>query len=248
MERNSNPRRAALALLSEAAILIVAYLAYEAVRLFVTPQSADAIGRALSLIHIEQRLGIFFEPHLQRFVVQHHMLVTLANWIYVWGYLPLIGATALYLFVRHRDSYSRYRNAFLLSGLIGLVIFATLPVAPPRMLPELGFIDTVQDGSALYRSFEGSHFVNQFAAVPSFHFGWSLLVGVAIYQTSRNVIARVASAVLPLLMLLAILLTANHYLIDAIVGGAVVLLALGAELLAERRFARRTSAPTIASH
>ena len=105
MESKLSPLRTVLALLSEAVILIVAYLAYEGVRLFVTPQPADAIGRAVSLIHIEQRMGIFFEPHLQRFVVHHEWLVTLANWVYVWGYLPLIGVTALYLYLRHRDSY-----------------------------------------------------------------------------------------------------------------------------------------------
>src|SRR6185295_7311038 len=104
----------------------------------VAPDSRAAVGRAINLIRLEQRLGIFFEPNLQRYVIDHHWLVTMFNWIYVWGYLPVIVAAALYLYARHRDFYTRYRNAFLLSGAIGLLIFATLPVAPPRMFPEFG--------------------------------------------------------------------------------------------------------------
>jgi hypothetical protein len=157
------------------------------------------------------------------------------NWIYVWGYLPVISAAAVYLYVLHRPSYTRYRNAFLLSGAIGLVIFATLPVAPPRMFPEFGFVDTVHANSSTYRSFQGSGLVNEFAAMPSFHFGWILLVGLAVIETSRSAMAKIAGVLMPVLMLLTILFTANHYLIDAAVGGAIVVLSLRVVLLLERR-------------
>jgi hypothetical protein len=229
-----NRTRAALRLLLEAGILIAAYLAYEAVRRLVAPNSHEAFGHAFNIIHFEQRLGIFFEPELQSWIVDHHWLVTLSNWIYVWGYLPVISATALYLYTRHHAFYTRYRNAFLLSGAVGLIIFATLPVAPPRMFPEFGFVDTVRTNSAIYSSLEGSDLVNEFAAVPSFHFGWILLVGMAIIQTTRNIFARIAGVLAPLLMLMAILLTANHYVIDAIIGGAIVLAAFATVRLCER--------------
>jgi hypothetical protein len=221
-------------LVFEALILVCAYLAYEAVRRFVAPDSGEAIGRALGLIRVEQELGIFFEPNLQRYVVGHESLVTLFNWIYVWGYLPVIGAAALYLYVMHHDFYTRYRNAFLLSGAIGLVIFATLPVAPPRMFPEFGFVDTVRANSRVYQSFEGTDLVNEFAAVPSFHFGWILLVGLAVIQTSSRLVLKIAGGMLPVLMLLSIIFTGNHYLIDAVAGGAIVLGALAAVRFAER--------------
>jgi hypothetical protein len=226
---------AAVRLFVEAAILVFAYLAYEAVRRLVAPDSQDAFGHATNIIRFEQELGIFFEPSLQRLIVDHHWLVTIFNWVYVWGYLPVISAAGLYLYARHRDFYTRYRNAFLLSGAAGLVIFATLPVAPPRMFPELGFVDTVRVHSTVYRSFEGSDLVNEFAAVPSFHFGWILLVGLALIQTNRNIVMRGAGVLLPLVMLAAILFTANHYVIDAVIGGAIVLAALGVVRLVERR-------------
>lgn len=217
-----------LRLLLEAVILVFAYLAYEAVRRLVAPNSHEAFGHAFNIIQFEQQLGIFFEPALQSYIVDHHWLVTLFNWVYVWGYLPVISASALYLYIAHHSFYTRYRNAFLLSGAVGLIIFATLPVAPPRMLPEFGFVDTVHLNSAVYQSFEGSELINEFAAVPSFHFGWILLVGMAVYQTTRNFALRAFAITMPILMLLAIIFTANHYVIDAVIGGAVVLLALGA--------------------
>ncbi len=225
--------RPPLRLLLETSIVVAAYLAYEAVRRLVAPDSADAFGHATSIIRIEQELGIFFEPSLQALIVDHHWLVTLFNWVYVWGYLPVIGVAALYLYIRHRNFYTRYRNAFLLSGAAGLAIFATLPVAPPRMFPEFGFVDTVHARSSLYRSLQGSDLVNEFAAVPSFHFGWILLVGIAIIQTNQNPLARAVGVTLPVMMLAAILFTANHYVIDAIIGGTLVLAALAAVRVAE---------------
>lgn len=214
--------------------MVLAYLAYEAVRRFVAPNSNDAFGHAANIIEFEQRLGAFVEPELQSLIVDHHWLVTLFNWVYVWGYLPVICAAALYLYVFHRGFYTRYRNAFLLSGAIGLVIFAFVPVAPPRMFPEFGFVDTVRDHSTVYQQFEGSDLINEFAAVPSFHFGWILLVGLALIQTSRSLALRVVAVLLPVAMLLAIVLTANHYWIDAAIGGAIVLGALGVVRMFER--------------
>lgn len=234
MIRDRGPRvRSGLRLLAEAGILVLAYLAYEVVRRLVAPDSHEAFGHAFGIIEFEQRLGIFFEPELQSYVIGHDWLVTLFNWVYVWGYLPVISAAGLYLYLRHHEFYTRYRNAFLLSGAIGLIIFATVPVAPPRMFPEFGFVDTVRTHSAVYQSFEGSDLVNEFAAVPSFHFGWILLVGIALYQTNHNLAVRTAAVTMPLLMLSAIIFTANHYVIDALIGGALVLAALVVVQVAE---------------
>jgi hypothetical protein len=210
----------------EATIVVLAYFAYETVRRLVAPDSNEAFAHAGSIIELERRLGIFYEPQLQALVIDHQWLVTLFNWVYVWGYLPVIIVAALYLYLRHHEFYTRYRNTFLLSGAVGLVIFAMLPVAPPRMFPEFGFVDTVRESSLVYAHLDKSEVLNEFAAVPSFHFGWILLVALAMYQTSRSVIARIACWALPAMMLLAIVFTANHYVIDAIIGGALVLAAL----------------------
>lgn len=218
----------------EAVVVVGAYLAYQAVRRLIQGSAATAFDRALDVIALERRLGLFWEASLQGAILQHHWLVSLFNWIYVWGYLPVIAAAALWLFVWHRHRYSRYRNAFLLSGACGLLFFALMPVAPPRMFPHLGFVDTVRLHSDIYRAFERPGFVNEFAAVPSFHFGWILLVGIALWTHGRWMPLRLAGVLLPLAMLAAIVLTANHYFLDAVVGGALTLGALGTVVWIER--------------
>ncbi|HXF52431.1 MAG TPA: phosphatase PAP2 family protein [Dehalococcoidia bacterium] len=218
----------------EALVVVGAYLAYQAVRRLIEGSAATAFDRALDVIALERRLGLFWEAPLQGAILQHHWLVSLFNWIYVWGYLPVIAAAALWLFVWHRQRYSRYRNAFLLSGACGLLFFALMPVAPPRMFPHLGFVDTVRLHSEVYRTFERPGFVNEFAAVPSFHFGWILLVGVALWAHGRWMPVRLAGVALPVAMLAAIVLTANHYFLDAAVGGALTLGALAVVVWVER--------------
>lgn len=218
----------------ETLVVVGAYLAYQAVRRLIQGSAATAFDRALDVIALERRLGLFWEASLQGAILQHHWLVSLFNWIYVWGYLPVIAAAALWLFVWHRQRYSRYRNAFLLSGACGLLFFALMPVAPPRMFPHLGFVDTVRLHSDVYRAFERPGFVNEFAAVPSFHFGWILLVGVALWAHGRWMPLRLAGVALPVAMLAAIVLTANHYFLDAAVGGALTLGALAVVVWVER--------------
>lgn len=231
-------QRIVIPLAFEAVIMVTAYLAYEAVRRLVVSEPVAAFAHASRIISIEQRLGIFLERDLQQLIIDHHWLVTLFNWIYVWGYLPAIVVAAIYLFLAHRHAYGRYRNAFLLSGAMGLAVFASLPVAPPRMFPELGFVDTVHLNSDFYRSVHSTGLVNEFAAVPSFHFGWTLLVGIALWQTARHAAIRAAAVLLPAAMLAAIVLTANHYVLDALAGALLVLCALAVIRWIESRWPR----------
>lgn len=219
-----------------------AYVAYQAVRVLVSSEPSEAFGNGFDVIAVEKRLGIFVEPSLQALVVEQGWLVTLLNWTYVWGYLPVIATAAIFLYFHDHAAYTRYRNAFLVSGAIGLAVFALLPVAPPRMFPEFGFVDTVHANSDVYRRFQGSGLVNEYAAVPSFHFGWILLIGIALVQTSRHALTRVLAVALPVAMLGAIIFTANHYIIDALAGGIVVLSALALVTVAERHAPRLASA------
>jgi len=240
-------QRVPVALAIEAAVVVAAYLAYESVRRAIAPHAGPAISHAVRLVEFERRAGFFWERTLQQAVVDYHLLVTLLNWVYVWGYLPVIGGVAIWLFVNHREVYSRYRNAFLLSGAAGLMVFAFFPVAPPRLLPDGGFVDTVRLYSRIYNGIEGSGYVNQFAAVPSFHFGWILLVAIAIWETTGNRLLRLAAAGMPVAMLASIVLTGNHYFFDALAGGALVLLALGVVISVERVTGRIRSRPPRAS-
>jgi hypothetical protein len=214
-------------LVREVVLVVFAYFAYFGVR-GMTEGSADrALDNAGRVETFERWLHLDWEPAWQRLIVDHHALVSLANWIYIWGHWPVIIVTAVWLFLRRPRTYYLFRNAFLISGAIGLIIFATFPVAPPR-LTDLNVIDTVTEYSRSYRVLQPPRFVNQYAAMPSLHFGWNLLVGIALASIARSWWLKAAALMIPAAMFLAVVLTANHYIIDAVAGASLSLAALGA--------------------
>jgi membrane-associated phospholipid phosphatase len=101
-------------------------------------------------------------------------------------------------------------------------------MAPPRFMVDWGFVDTVTLHSNSYRVMQPPSLVNQYAAMPSLHAGWDLLMGIAIVSSASRRAVRALGFVLPVLMYLAIVLTANHYFTDGIVGATVALIGLGA--------------------
>jgi hypothetical protein len=171
-------------------------------------------------MRLERRLGLDVELGLQHLVLHRHWIVTLANWVYIWGHWPVIGASLFWLHRRHRRQYLVLRNGLFISGAIGLVIFALYPVAPPRLAP-LPLVDTVTRFSTSYRVLQPSALVNKYAAMPSLHVGWNIIVGYMVARVAKPRAIRAASVVLPVLMCLAVVVTANHYVLDAIVGAIV---------------------------
>jgi hypothetical protein len=201
----------------------------------------EAVGRGVDIIELERSLGIFWEVELQSWILSYEWFVKFLNNFYLFGHLPVIGALAVWLYFWHRPQYLLMRNAFLLSGAIALIFYVNFPTAPPRLLPEhlgFGFVDTVVDQYEESRPLTPSWFVNEYAAFPSMHIGWNMLVGIAIWLASRNFFVRAFAVLMPLLMFVDIVLTANHYIIDAFAGAGVMLIglliAVGAKRLAMR--------------
>ncbi len=209
----------------EVGLVAAAYFAYHLVRSATKGEVASAIEHARLLESAERALGLFVEPALQAAVVSERWLVDIANWTYVWGHWPVIGGVAIWLYYSRPASYRLLRNAFLISGATGLVLFMTFPAAPPR-LAGLGLVDTVVEHSNFYYLLQPPQLTNQYAAFPSLHFGWNLLIGIALIREAPRIPVRAFGAALPLAMLAAVVLTANHYLIDAVAGGAVALIGL----------------------
>lgn len=203
-----------------------AVLLYFAVRGQTQGSETAAVAHGLDLLRFEQSLGLAVEADLQQSVLDSRWLVTAMNWIYIWGHWPIITVTLVWLYRTRRLDYLLLRNALFASGAIGLVIFIFYPVAPPRLLPD-GFVDTVTELSTSYRVLQPPSLVNKYAALPSLHVGWNLLIGIAIFRTRVNVWARVFGVVSPILMVAAVVLTGNHYLIDGVVGATVALVGLG---------------------
>jgi hypothetical protein len=225
-----------IAIAQEVALITSGMVLYFLVRGLIESRVPLAFRNADQVIEFERWAGIFVEPRLQSAAAEHNWLVDTMNYVYIYGHWPVVVTTLGWLLLRHRGEYRRFRNASLISGAIGLVIYALFPVAPPRFLPEFGFIDTVTEQTSAYRWLQPPAFVNQFAAIPSLHFGWNLLMGIAWAGLAGSVAGRLFGLLMPPLMLAAIVLTANHYLLDGLIGGAIALAALWAgTILAQRR-------------
>jgi hypothetical protein len=208
----------------EVFLVAPAALFYFLVRGLVDARPAEAFAHAEALIRLEQSLGIFHERDLQAMIVRSDFLVDLANWIYIWTHWPVITATLVWLIIFHRLKYPVYRNVMLLSGAVGMAVFALFPVAPPRLMPGLDVVDTVTIHSYSYRVLQPPDLTNPFAAMPSLHLGWNLLMGIAIFRETRRFGFKLLGVLMPLGMFLAIVFTANHYILDGLVGGLLILL------------------------
>jgi hypothetical protein len=216
----THARRSALAF--ELILLSAAWLTYFGIRALTEGRREEAIANGRDVLALERDLGIAWEGEFQATVTDYRWLVDLANWIYIWGHWPAIAVTAIWLFSRHVRAYQRLRDAFFASGAIGLLIFALLPVAPPRLL-EAGLVDTVTSYSTSYRALQPPALTNIYAAMPSLHFGWDLLVGIAIVQRATTWRLRIVGLAMPVAMAYAVVATANHYVLDVVAGGALAL-------------------------
>jgi hypothetical protein len=229
-----------LRVLRESLVILFGALLYFWVRGIMETRAALAFANADILIALEERLGISHEAWLQALIVDSDRLITLFNRIYIFGHWPVIILTMFWLVWRHSHHFPLYRSALLISGAIGLVWFVLFPMAPPRLVLELGFVDTVTQQSEAYRLLQPPAFTNQYAAMPSLHVGWNLLMGIAIVRHSRHVLARAFGVLMPMAMFLATITTANHFILDGIVGSLVALIGLTVAW----RISRPTLGPT----
>jgi len=229
--------------LGQAALVAAGIFVYFRVRGLTEGSEDVAVRHAHDIASLERHLGIDVEEAVQAPVETSEAAEALANWVYIWGHWPVIIVTMVWLAWHHRDVFLRLRNGMLVSGGLGLVIFATYPVAPPR-LAELGLVDTVTRSSDSYRVLQPPAFVNQYAAMPSLHYGWDLLVGMAIVTAATTTWLRVVGWVLPVLMAWAVVATANHFVLDVVAGAALALVGHLAALGLERmRLDRSRAAP-----
>ena len=221
--------------LSEAGFVVIAFLAYFLVRGGVVNRTGDALANARWIIDLQRSLGVFVEPAVNAWTLRASWRVDLFDFVYFWLDFPLIIAIGLVLFWRSRHAYTLLRDALLISGAFALVFYWAFPVAPPRFLPEWGFVDTLQEFAHLsYQAQSVRAFVNPFAAVPSLHVGWSLLVTIALFRATGRTSVRVAGIAVLILQSIAVIATANHYLFDTTLGVAVSLCGLAGAMWLQR--------------
>ncbi len=222
--------------LGEFLLVLAALAVYHVVRVLVGGAGLEPLENSLSLLRLETALGLDWEIALQQAFLDHlRPLISVLNFVYIWGYWLILAGSLSYLYVLRRGTYRRVRNAMIVSGLIGVFVFASFPVAPPRLAP-VGIVDTVESSDSIAEEVARPNWlINENAALPSFHFGWILLCGIGLAMTMKRRIGKALAFSLPLIMGLTIIVTGNHYVIDAIVGGVVCLLALAPWALPWRR-------------
>jgi PAP2 superfamily len=203
-----------------------------------------AIARARWLWHAERVLHMPSEAVVQRAFLPHPLLVQAFNLYYAGLHFAVLIALLVWLFVRYRASYLRVRTTVVLFTGFSLLV-QLIPVAPPRMLPGIGMVDTaVRYGQSVYGSDAGFN-PDQLSAMPSVHIGWALLVAVVIVAVSRSRWRWLALGY-PVLTTLAVVVTANHFWLDGVAAAILLALALLTQRAAyalRRRLERRSAAP-----
>jgi hypothetical protein len=232
-------------LFAEMALMAALFLGYRQVRYLTKSDVSTAMANASEVVRLERDLGMFTERAVQRVVMHSETLVHLLNRYYVMVHFPATIAFILWAFVRHQAAYRLIRAWFLIVTAAALAIHVAYPLAPPRMLRGHGFVDTLRIyGPQIYSTDTTKSIANQFAAMPSLHFGWALLVAIGVVHVKRHPWSYVV-LLHPVITLMAIVATANHYWLDA--GVAIVLVAIAVVVVAHVAASDRVGEETFQS-
>ena len=208
--------------LYEILLVAVLFLAYKIGRLAATGHVGEALANAGHVWNLERALRLPSEYALQHLVVAHAWLIKAANCYYAYVHFPATAAALIWLYVRRPGLYVPTRRLLAWLTAASLAVHLLFPLAPPRMLSDVGMVDTGRlFGPAVYGSPSTDTLTNQFAAMPSLHVGWALAVAVALIgaTTSRWRWLWLAH---PALTLLVVVVTGNHYWLDAMVAAALL--------------------------
>jgi hypothetical protein len=228
-----------LDVLRQVSLFGAAYLAYRLVRGLVAGDANAAFAHARDLISLERTLHVFVEPSIQAWASGSHFVMVLTSWTYVNAQTTVTVAALVYLYLRHNRNFYFVRNMFMIAMAIALVGYTVFPTAPPRFMPEWGFIDTVSNLTGVHVSHASatmSALVNPYAAVPSMHVAFALMIGWTLARLVRWPVLRVLWFLYPFLMAFVIVVTANHFIFDAFLGAMTAgVSAYGASWLARAR-------------
>jgi hypothetical protein len=215
----------------ELAAIAALYGLYEGVRGFGSATLATARAHTADIVALEQHVGVFVERPLQSAVAHLPVVPALLGFAYMTLHLTATAAMLAWVHRAHRERFAVVRTTLVIATAVSLAIYVLYPAAPPR-LSGLGFADTVTRSAHVNLSSDAlGSLYNPFAAVPSLHFGYALLVGAAVYALARRRWVRLLGAAYPAFMLFTIVATGNHFFFDAAAGGLVVV----ASFLAARR-------------
>lgn len=225
--------------LRQVSLFGLAYIAYRFVRGLAEGDATAAFNHARDLISIERSLHVFVEPSIQTWAQGSHLLMGISSWVYVNAQGSITIAALLYLYVRHNSSFYFVRNMFMIAMAIALVGYVVFPTAPPRFFPEWGFTDPVRALTPVNVSEQSASMTalfNPYAAVPSMHVAFALMIGWPLARLAAHRWVSALWILYPFLMTFVIVATANHFIIDAMLGALTAAVsAYGASWLARAR-------------
>jgi|tagenome__1003787_1003787.scaffolds.fasta_scaffold20841596_2 hypothetical protein len=217
-------------LLGEVAIVLVLVFVYDRIRDTATTRAEPALANGRHVLHIESWLHIDAEHALNSLLSSHHGWEAAASWYYQLMHLSVTLLVLLWLYWRRVDDYRPARNSLVAINAIGLVVFWVLPVAPPRLIPGAGFIDSAVVSGVAERSTAITP--DLYAAMPSLHIAWATWVALQVLLTTSNRWARRLAVAHLVLTCLVVVITANHYVLDVLAGAALAVMVV--------RISRRT--------
>jgi hypothetical protein len=217
----------------EIVLIALGYWLYGLVRNAVPDQATIAERHGRAVQHLQDWLHVNFELSLNHWVAATEPIAQLMDYYYATLHFIVTIAVLVWLFVAHKRIYRGVRTVLFATTIVALVGFYTFPLAPPRLLPQYGYVDTLvkfhtwgslADPKLAERS-------NQFAAMPSLHIGWALWCGITILVLARTSWLRVLGLCYPVGTLLVIVGTANHFVLDAVGGALVLVVGFGIQFL-----------------
>ena len=208
--------------LVQLSLFVMADILYETVRGISESNPAVAFSNARAIVDFEQSTGLFFEQGLQAWAMGQRVLIDMANFMYVNSHFVMTTGALVWLYLRHNDRFYFVRNMFMIAMGLALLGYVLMPTAPPRFFPELGFVDTI----AYYVNVKHDSglvalFFNPYAAVPSMHVAFALMISIPALLVVRSRVAKVLWAAYPLVVTFVVIVTGNHWFMDAVAGAFV---------------------------
>jgi hypothetical protein len=227
------PVRARPRLLGELVIIAALLVVYDRVRSLAAVRSAVADSHGWAILDLESVLHLRIERAFNSWLTQHGFIRVLAIDFYQYLHVSVALAVLVVCYLRRPAAYRPARNALVLTNVVGLAVFAVYPVAPPRLLPGAGFVDSV--AAAGFGSSHGLSHADLYGALPSLHLAWATWVAVTGFTLTRRLLPRVLFVAYPILTAIVVVATANHYVLDVASGALLGIAAAWASGLLPRR-------------
>jgi PAP2 superfamily len=231
----------------EIAIIAFGYWIYTLGRNAIPDQTSIAFRHGRSIQHLQDILRLNWELSINHFVARTEWLAQVMDYYYATLHFIVTIGVMVWLFARRSHVYRGARTVLVATTMFGLLGFYLYPTAPPRLLPEYSYVDTLlkfHTWGSLADPDIAQH-SNQYAAMPSLHIAWAMWSGIAIFVCARRWWVRALGLAYPFGTLFVIVGTANHFILDAVGGAAIMALGFAVQWLLSGRgaFVAPTDAP-----